>query len=171
MATTLALASPAAAKDKSKPAKPAARTWKTVVDHVLANGTPRPLRAPLSRQLGFNSDDVATTALRYKSSDTPDKMTHSVHVVTAKGADGKSIPMEIVLGSRATHEKDGVKSIDDFFVRTTLDGRITAAFSSKGPAGNVVEQKISPDSPAALAAFKIEETIHLKSMSLQKLSR
>lgn len=174
LATSLAFGSSASAKEKTekkKPARQAARTWKTVVDYVFANGTARPLKAPLSRNLGFDSDEIATIALRYKSDDTPDKMTHALHVISAKDKEGKSYPAEFVLGNRISVQKDGVKSIDDFFLRTDLNGRIIAAFTSKGPAGHVIENKLAPDSPEAIATFKAEAKMHLKTMDLQKLSK
>ena len=98
-------------------------------------------------------------------------MGHALYVISVKDNEGRFLPKEIVLGNRIAIQKEGVKSINDFLVRTDLNGKIIAAVISKGPAGHVVENKLAPDSPEAIAGYKAEEMIHLKTMDLQKLSK
>lgn len=171
MAATIASTSPASAepKEKAKAArKQAARTWKNVVDYVIANGSDRELLSPTTQLLGFNSEEVATKALRYKSEDSPDKMSHAVYVISDE-RDGTPAPREIVLGNRISVTKDGVKSINDFLVRTDLTGKIISAATSKGPAGQVKETILSPNSPIAVAGFNNERTIYLETVDLHLL--
>lgn len=166
LAAVVSLISPVSAKEKKIPA----RTWKTVVDYVVANGAERKLSAPTIKLLGFDAAEITTKALRYKSDDSPDKMSHAIYVISAKGADGKSSPKEIVMGYRVAVTKDGVKSIDDYFLRTDLSGHIISAATSKGPAGHVTETILSTESPEAIAIYKVEQTIHLKTMDMKRLS-
>lgn len=172
MAAMIGFASPAYAKpkEKKKPVKQTARTWKNVVDYVIANGSDRKLKAPTTKLLAFNSDEVETKALRYKSDDSPDKMSHAVYVISVE-QDGKPTPSEIILGNRISVTKDGVKSINDFLVRTDLTGKIISAATSKGPPGQVVENILAPDSAEAIAGYKAEQEIHLKKMAIQKLTQ
>lgn len=168
LAASLALGSPVSAKDK--PAK-AERTWKMVIDYVLANGTERKLQLPTTKLLGFESEEIATKALRYKSDDAPDKIGHAVYVVLIQDKDGNTLPHEIVLGSRAAVIKDGVKSINHFLVRTDLNGKIISAASIKGPADHFIEKTLLPESKEAIAGHKSELEIHLRTMDLQKLTK
>lgn len=172
MAAMIGVASPASAKakEKKKPAtKQVTRTWKNVIDYVIANGSDRKLMAPTTKLLGFTSEEVRTKALRYKSDDSPDKMSHAVYVVSDE-QDGKLTPREIVLGNRISVTKDGVKSINDFLVRADLNGKMISAATSKGPAGQVVEKVLAPDSGEAISGFKGEQDVHLKTMDLRKLT-
>ena len=173
MAAMIGLASPASAKpkDKKKVGKEqATRTWKNVIDYVMVNGSDRKLLAPTTKLLGYNSDEVLTKALRYKSDDSPDKMSHAIYVIS-EVQDGKSAPREIILGNRISVTKNGVKSINDFLVRTDLNGRIISAATSKGPSGHVVESILPPDSDEAIIGHKAEQKIHLQTMDLRKLTQ
>jgi hypothetical protein len=171
LTAVLAFGSPVSAKEKKTAAKASVRTWKTVVDYVLANGVDRTLKAPLSRKLGFDSDAVATKALRYKNDDTPDKKTHAVYVLYTQDKDGKQIPKEFVLGNGIVVVKDGIKSVEDLFIRADLSGKIITAITSKGPSGQIEEIVLAVDSPAAIAGFKAEQSVHLNTMDLKKLSK
>lgn len=143
----------------------------TVVDYVLANGTERTLKAPLTRNLKFGSDEIITRALRYKLADSPDKKNHAFYVVFTKNDDGKLVPKEFVVGNAFVVRNDGAKSVEDFFARVDLNGNIVAAVTSKGPAGKVIETIHPADSPAAIATLEAEKLLYLKTMDLQKLSK
>lgn len=161
------IAPPISAKDKKNPA----RTWKTVVDYVFANGTERTIKGPLSRHLGFESDVVVTKALRIKLSDSPDNKNHAFYVISSEDSQGKPLPKQFVVGNAVVVKNDGPKSVDDFFVRADSNGNIIAAVSSKGPAGQVQETVLTPDSPEAVAGLKSEQTIFLKTIALEKLRK
>lgn len=109
--------------------------------------------------------------MRYKSDDSPDKMSHAIYVISAENENGKSFPKEIVMGYRVAVIKDGVKSINDFLLRTDLSGQIISAATSKGPAGHVTETILSKESPEAIEIYKTEETMHLKTMDLKTFSK
>ncbi len=143
----------------------------TVVDYVLANGMGRTLKAPLTKNLKFESDAVSTKALRYKLGDSPDKKNHAFYVVFTGNEDGKLVPKEFVVGSAFVVKNDDAKSVEDFFLRVDLNGNIVAAVSSKGPSGKVIETIHPPDSQEALTALKAEKLLHLKTMDLEKLSK
>lgn len=174
MAAMIGSASPASAKskEKAKAAKTqAARTWSTVIDYVFANGTERTLKAPLSRRLGFDSDAVVTKALRYKLADSPDKKNHAFYVLSAENSEGKPHPTGFVIGNAVAVTIDGVKSVTDFFWRVDLNGNIITAVKSEGPAGQVKETVLTPDSPEGIAGFKTERKIYLETMDLKTLSK
>ncbi|MBI4062186.1 MAG: hypothetical protein HY403_12250 [Elusimicrobia bacterium] len=147
------------------------RTWETLAKYVLTNGTDRVLRAPLSKNLGFESDTVTTRALRYKSDDTPDKKTRALYVISTQSKDGKLIPKEIVLGNAAIVKRNGAKYVDGFDVRINLTGKLIAAVNSEGPMGLVEQTKLASDTAETIAAYKAEELIHLRIMDLRKLSK
>lgn len=169
LATLVGLGTPVSAKDKEKKA-PAARTWKNVVDYVLANGADRKLKMPGTKLLGFDSEEVPTKALRYKSDDSPDGKGHAIHVISTLDKDGKPSPREIVLGNRVAVTRGGVKYIDDFIVRTDLNGKLISAATLKGPATNPVEAIIPVDSTETVSGFKGEQRIHLNTMDFVKFS-
>lgn len=78
--------------------------------------------------------------------------------------------MEFILGNAAVVDKR-TRSVEDFFLRVDLDGRIIAAATSIGPEGLVHQTILSPDSPDAIAGFKAEQAIYLKSMDLNRLTK
>jgi len=167
LASLIGFGVPVSAKEKNAPA---ARTWKNVVDYVLANGADRKLKLPGTKLLGYDSEEVPTKALRYKSDDSPDGKGHAIYVISALDKDGKSSPKEMILGNRIAVTKDGVKSINDFIVRTDLNGKIISAATLKGPASKPIETILLVDSPEVAAGFKGEQMIHLKTMDFNKFS-
>ncbi len=167
LATLVGFGAPVSAKEKKAPA---ARTWKNVVDYVLANGADRKIKLPGSKLLGYDSEEVPTKALRYKSDDSPDGKGHAIYVISALDKDGKSSPKDMVLGNRIAVTKDGVKSINDFIVRTDLNGKIISAATLKGPATSPIETILPVDSAEVIAGFRGEQTIHLKTMDFNKFS-
>lgn len=163
------MSAPASAAESKKAPGRAPRTWKAVAEHVLANGADRTLKAPLTRDLGFDADVVATKALRYRPEDSPDRKSHAIYVISAPGQDGKLTPKEFILGNGFEIDQNGAKIVEDIFLRADLSGKLVAAARSKGPAGHAEEKKL-PRSSAA-AAFEAERRIHLRAMDLNKLSK
>jgi hypothetical protein len=170
VAAVFAGAPSSAAEAKKAPGR-APRTWKAVADYVLANGSDRTLKAPLTRDLGFDSDAVATKALRYRPEDSPDRKSHAFYAISAPGKDGKPALKGFILGNGFEADQNGAKIVEDIFLRADLDGKLIAAARSKGPAGHAEEKKLSRSSPAAVKTFDVERKIHLRTMDLTKLTK
>ena len=142
-----------------------------IAEHVIKNGTERKLKAPLSRNLGFNQDVVVTRAMRHKSDASPDNKSHAFYVIYSTGKDGKLAPQEIVLGNAQIIERDGQKYVDGFDARTDLKGNLLAAVKSSGPAGQVAQNPLPTDSQAAIDAFNAERSIHTEKLDVSKLTK
>lgn len=180
LAALIALAPPVSAKEKKKPVKQAATapkksekiTFRQIADYVLKNGDDQTIDAPISRNLGFTSNEIKTKALRHKSKVSPDKKSHGFYVIFSKDADERLIPMEIVLSNtRITVGSDGAKYVDGFNAKLDLNGHLLAAVSSKGPSSNVTQHPLAPDSPEAIALYKDEASIHLEKMEMTTLTK
>lgn len=180
LATLITLGSPVSAKEKKKPAKQTATTpkklekitFRQIADYVLKNGDDQTIDAPISRNLGFTSDEITTKALRHKSKVSPDKKSHGFYVIFSKDADEHLIPMEIVLSNtRITVGSDGAKYVEGFNAKLDLNGHLLAAVNSKGPSNNVIQYPITPDSPEAIALYKDEASIHLEKMEMTTLTK
>ena len=180
LASLIALAPPVSAKEKKKPAKQTETApkksekvaFRQIADYVLKNGDDQTIDAPLSRNLGFTSDEIATKALRHKSKVSSDKKSHGFYVTFSRGKDEHLIPMEIVLSNaRITIGSDGAKYVEGFDAKLDLNGHLLAAVSSKGPFGKVIQSPMAPDSPEAIALYKDEASIHLEKMEMTTLTK
>ncbi len=173
-ALLLALSASAAPSTKKAPPKTVKKTIVTVrmvADHVFSTGMDIPISTPLSRNLGYTIDEVPTKALRHKASVSPDKRSHAFHVISSPDKDGKITPTEIVLASSLVLKKDAGKSVDGFFARADLNGKLIAAVVSQGPEGHTEERALPIDSTEAIMNFKTEMALQLEKMDFKKLSR
>lgn len=177
MATIIGSASPASAKPSSKskekktPEKVAARTWKAVAEFVLKNGVEHPIKAPASRTLGYDSDEVAAKLLRIKTAASKDKKEHSVSVTYASEEKGNLRPKEVVLGVIFVEVVPSGQQIDSFRLRLDLNGKLISVMHSTGIVGQVLQKSLATDSPEANAVYKAESTLHLETHPLDKLTR
>lgn len=169
-ALLIALGSPASSKEKKKAAKQA-RTWKTVVDYVFKNGDEDSIKAPASRTLGYDSDEVSAKSLGIDDDKSKDGRDHSIFVVYAKDTAGISIPKEIVLGVIRVKGTESKKEIDGYEIRMSLDGGPIRGMHAKGVVGHVVQQTLPPDSKELLSMFKKESALYLKEIELAQLTR
>lgn len=153
-------------------AKKSANSFRGIADHVLKNGVDQTIDAPLSRNLGFQSDEVPTKALRHKSKTSADKKSHGFYVTFSKDEEGRLIAEEIVLSNALISVgSDGQKNVEGFDARIDLDGRLLAAVSSAGPYGKVIQSPLNPSSSQATKLFKSEASVHLEKMDMASLSK
>lgn len=171
LASLLAFGSPVSAKEKKKPAKQAARTWKTVVDYVFKNGDEDPVMAPASRTIGYDSDEVNARSLGIDQAKSKDGRDHSIFITYEKDGAGTSIPKEIVLGSIHVKESDSKKEIDSYRMRMSLDGGLISGMHATGIVGQVVQQALPADSKELLAVFKKECGLYLREIDLSQLTK
>lgn len=167
----IAFGSPASAKEKKKPAKQSARTWKNVVDYVFKNGGDDSIKAPASRTLGYDSDEVFAKSLGLDADKSKDGREHDIFVIYEKEGTDTLIPKEIVIGSIRITEVDSKKKIDSYRIRMSLDGTLIQGMHATGAAGHVVQQALPPDSKELLTVFKNESNLNLKELDLAKLTR
>lgn len=170
--TLVLIAGPALAgpKPSNKPAAPkkAARTWSSMVDHVMANGGNDSEKAPASRTLGFDADTVPTKGLYIDQDDSPDKREHSISVVYDT-IDGKLRPKEIVLERMKVLEKDKVQEIASNRIRVDLNGKAIQGMAADGVVGKVRQRPLAADSPEAKKFLADETSFWLKQVDLSKL--
>lgn len=174
MVAVIGFASPASAKPKEKKKaekEQAPRTWKMVAEHVLKNGSEHPIKAPSSRTLGYDSDEVAAKTLRIKSSASNDKKEHSIRVTYRLSEKGAQVPNDLVLGTTFVETVPEGKKIDASGLRITTDGRIVSAMRATGVVGEVEQKVLAPDSPEAKEAYRIESLLLLKSIKLEQLTQ
>lgn len=169
LAAVFAGVSPASAKEKKKPAKQA-RTWKTVVDYVWKNGGEDSIKAPTSRTLGYESDEVFAKSLGLDANKSKDGREHTIFVVIGKNESEEAVPKEIVLGSILITDVDSKKSVDSFRIRTTLDGTVIQGMHATGIAGHVVQKSLPADSKELKNIFKKESDLALKDIDLSRLT-
>ncbi|MDD5304595.1 MAG: hypothetical protein PHS14_15980 [Elusimicrobia bacterium] len=169
LAALLAFGSPASAKEKKKPAKQAARTWKTVVEYVFKNGTDWPIKAPSSRTLGYGSDEVLAKGLSIADDKSKDGKEHSVCITYEIDAKGVQRPKEIDLGTMLVKETSGQKEIEAFRMRMSLDGTLLGAMHATGIVGHVKQLALMPDSKEIRAVFNSERDLYLKQIELAQL--
>lgn len=171
LAAALAAGSPLSAKEKSKPAKKAARTWQTVVDYVFKNGDEDSFKAPATRTLGYDVDEVFAKSMGLDEDKSKDGRDHSIFVVYDKDEAGVAKPKEIIFGSILVKETESAKEIDSYEIRATLAGSIIRGMRAKGIVGQVVQTALPPESKELLAFYKKESAFYLKEIDLAQLTK
>ena len=170
LATLIAAPPPASAKEKKKPVKPVVRTWKTVVDYVLKNGGEDSIKAPASRTLGYESDEITALSLGLDAEKSKDGREHTIFVVYEKTGTDAATPKEIVLGSIHITSVDSKKHVDSYRIRLKLDGTLIGGMHATGAVGHVVQEAMSSDSKVLLSVFKNESNLSLKEIDLAQLT-
>ena len=155
----------------AKPAAKAAsvRTWKTLIDHMLANGSVDYIKAPTSRTLGFDSDKVEVKGLYLKSGDSSDGREHSFEVVYDMTDKKVVLPREIVIARIRITEKNPIKDIDANRLRLSLDGNPIKGMHASGIVGKVKQVALNGDSLEAKEFLAAERKFWLKEVDLAKL--
>jgi hypothetical protein len=172
MAAMIGFASPASAKPKeTKPTKKVARTWTTLIDHVLKNGDEDPIQGSTARTLGYDSDDVYAKSLGIDADKSKDNREHGIYVIAEKDKTGTLIPKEIVLGAISIKEAGSQKEIDSYRVRMTLDGKIIRGMHATGIVGNIIHEILPIDSKALSSVHKAESSLYLKEIELSQLTK
>ena len=169
LASLIAFVPPASAKEKKKPAKQAARTWKNIVDYVFKNGTEWPIKAPSSRTLGYGLDEVQAKGLSIDEEKSKDGKEHSVCITYEIDAKGIQRPKEIDLGTMLIKETAGQKEIEAYRMRMSLNGAILGAMHATGIVGRVKQSALTPDSKEIQAVFNSERDLYLKQIELAQL--
>ena len=144
---------------------PAAKSWKFVIERVMAKGVERPIKAPTAKNLGYDRDEVGAKTLRIKSAVSADKREHSVAIVY-----DKTIAKELVLGTMLVTDTPKGKSIDGYRLRAKLDGTVISAMHSSGIVGEVEQTVLKPDSPEVKALLAAESELYLKKTPLDQLT-
>ena len=150
-------------------AKPAAKvkrpkSWDKLVAFVLAKGVNKSIKAPLSRNLGYDQDAVATKAVRYKRSSAPDGREHVINAVYEKKG-GTPVMREVTLDvSRLSNVGNG-NHIDGYSFRLKPDGAPIAVVHSKGDLGDVVQTPLKIDSPEVQSELAAEKKFLTETMS------
>lgn len=172
---SFANAVPAKEPAKSKPAaskstKKIATTWNSLIDYALKNGIDRPLKAPLSRKLGFDSDLVPTKAMRVKAESSHDKFDHSIYVSYDVNSEGKTIPLSVVLSKTMTTRSEAGLHVRSFIIRVDPAGKVLNALRTSGLRGNVEQTVSDPSETSIKSDSEYEMTYFLKSIRLETLS-
>lgn len=172
---SFANAVPAKEPAKSKPAaskstKKIATTWNSLIDYALKNGIDRPLKAPLSRKLGFDSDLVSTKAMRVKAESSHDKFDHSIYVSYDVNSEGKTIPLSVVLSKTMTTRSEAGLHVRSFIIRVDPAGKVLNALRTSGLRGNVEQTVSDPSETSIKSDSEYEMTYFLKSIRLETLS-
>lgn len=160
-----------AAKEKKKAAKQAARTWVTLVDYVLKNGGEDSLKAPATRTLGYDSDEIFAKSMGIDNDKSKNGLDHSIYIITDKSDSGISNPKEIVLTTTRVKERDSQKEIDGFEIRMTLAGVPIRGLRATGIVGHVIQQALPPDSKELISVHRNESSFYLKDIDLAKLTK
>jgi hypothetical protein len=171
LATLIALGSPVSAKEKKKPVKQAARTWKILIDHVIKNGDEDPIQGSTARTLGYDSDDVYAKSLGIDENKSKDHREHGIYIVCEKDKSGSLTPREIVLGSISVKEVDSQREIDSYRVRMSLDGKVIQGLHATGIVGHVIQEALQRDSKTLLSIYKAESSLYLKEIDLAQLTK
>lgn len=167
----VAFGSPLSAKDKKKSEKSSARTWKTLIDHVVKNGDEDPIQGSTARTLGYESDYVYAKSMGIDTEKSTDNREHGVYVVCDKNKSGALIPKEIVLGAISVKETGSEKVIDGFRVRMSLDGKVIRGMHATGVVGHVVHEILQKDSKTLLSVYKAESSLYLNKIDLAQLTK
>lgn len=178
LALSIALSDGLSAKESTKTGSKSgegkgapARTWKSLVDHMVKNGVHYATKAPSSRTLGFDSDIVNTRGLYLKAADAKDGSEHSF-VVVYDLTDKKVVhPREIILGRIRVSEENAVKEIDTMRLRLSLSGDPIKGMHAAGVVGKVKQTPIAGDSKDAKEFLATERAFWLKEVDLKKLVR
>jgi hypothetical protein len=133
--------------------KPRPLTWETLAERVIKDGVDHPLRAPLSRNLGYDADIVPTRAVRYVSGHTPDGLEYEIFVIVKTSKDRTEKPSEIVVDGTQVETKSKGRYLSGYDIRFTPDGRILDAMKASGYLGQVVQSRLSPSDPFVRATF------------------
>ncbi len=171
LASLIALAPPVFAAEKKKPTKQATRTWKTVVDYVFKNGGEDSIKAPASRTLGYDSDEIFAKSLGLDADKSKDGREHDIFVIYEKDGGAASIPKEIVIGNMSVTDVGSNKKIDSYRIRISLDGAVIQGMHATGLAGHVIQRALPPDSKELLTVFKNESNLNLKELDFSKLTQ
>ncbi|MDE2491508.1 MAG: hypothetical protein KGM24_11715 [Elusimicrobia bacterium] len=167
VAAPLSAAPSQSAKPRSKPAarhrkhhKPRPLTWERLAERVVKEGVDsHPLRAPTTRNLGYDADVVPTKAVRYTSKQTPDGWEYDIYVVTSRT--GK--PAEIVVAVTKVRTESKARYLDGFNVRFTPSGRILGAMRASGFVGRIVQTPLLPSEHSVRDRFEsIQKMLLLK---------
>lgn len=171
LSAMIGFAAPASAKpkEKAKAVKKTARTWKTVVDHVFKNGADWPIKAPSSRTLGYESDEVPAKGLSIDDDKSKDGKEHSICVVYAVDEKGVSRPTGIDIGTMLVKEIASGTEIDGYQIRMSLDGTPISAMHATGIVGKVKQVALSPEAKEIKALFAAESALYLKDVDLKQL--
>lgn len=171
LAAALAAGSPLSAKEKTKPAKKAARTWQTVVDYVFKNGGEDSITAPASRTLGYEADEVFAKSLGLDEDKSKDGREHTVFVIYEKDGNGVPKYKDIVLGSIKITGSGPKTEVDSYRIRISLKGKLNQGMHATGMVGEVVQQPLSADSKELTMVFKSESNLILKELDLAQLTQ
>lgn len=151
--------------------KKTVRTWKAVADYILKNGTANSIKAPMSRTLGYDSDEIPAKTLRIKSAESKDKKEHAIRVTYIVNEKGAVIPIDLLLGITLVEVIPEGRKIDGFGIRITPDGRIVSAMRATGIVGEVEQKALSVDSAEVQRVYNAESILHLKTINLEHLTQ
>ncbi|MBI5246605.1 MAG: hypothetical protein HY923_05445 [Elusimicrobia bacterium] len=163
--------SPASAKDSKKPAKQAARTWKTVIDYVMKNGADDAIIASAARTIGYGSDAVDSKALCIEDDKSKDGWEHDIDIVYEKDDKGIIKPKELVIGTIKVKTSGENQEIESYRIRVSLDGSPIRGMRATGLVGHVVQTPLPGDSPELLRIFKKESSLYLREIELTSLTK
>lgn len=170
----LALLLSGGAANSAKPEAKASskRTWRTLVDHMLVNGSADSIKTHSARTMGFDTDKVETKGLYLKAADSKDGCDHSFEVVL-EATDKKEVstPREIVLGRTRVTEINSIKSVEGNRLRISLDGHPIRGMHASGIVGKVKQDVMRGDSQDAKGFLSAEGKFWLKEVDLAKLSQ
>lgn len=157
----------------AKPAKTSSgsgKTWGMLVEHVLKRGGEWPIKAPMSRTLGYDSDSVPAKSLGIEQEKSKDNREHSVFVVYEVGDKGVPRAKEVILANLQVTMKDGKRQVDGYDARATLDGKLVGGMRALGEEGKVIQTGLKADSPELKAFFASERDNFLNKLNWKKLS-
>ncbi|UPT73001.1 MAG: hypothetical protein M0D55_13975 [Elusimicrobiota bacterium] len=171
----LLVASTAQSADKKKPSSKKAtskpvRTWKAVVDHAWKIGTEWPLKAPSTRTLGFDADEIKAKGVSLDDDKSKDGMEHAFRVIYEIDEKGNPQPKELSLGTTLVKEKPEGKEIDGYKMLVSLDGTLIRGMRANGLVGHVQQIALPSDSLELKKAFEAEKRFYLKEVDLAALT-
>ncbi|MBI2386388.1 MAG: hypothetical protein HYV14_10290 [Elusimicrobia bacterium] len=172
IAALIGFAAPASAKPKEKTKtakKQVARTWQAVADYVFKNGTDWPIKAPSSRTLGYESDEVPAKGLSIDDDKSKDGKEHSICVVYEVDEKGVPRPKGIDIGTMLVKETASGSEIDGYQIRMSLDGTPISAMHATGIVGKVRQVALPPEAKEIKALFAAESALYLKDADLKQL--
>lgn len=169
LASILGFASPLSAKEKKASSKKPVRTWSAVVDYVFKNGEEWPIKAPSSRTLGYDADEVPAKGLSIDDDKSTDGQEHSICIVYKIDEKGNKKPTGIDIGTMRVKEINSGKEIDGYQIRMSLDGKPISAMHATGIVGHVKQQALTADAKEVKALFAAERDLYLKNIELTQL--
>lgn len=169
LAALIAAAPPVSAKEKKKSVKQASRTWKTIVDYVFKNGTEWPIKAPTSRTLGYDLDEVKAKGLSIDDDKSKDGKEHSICIVYVVDEKGVSRPEGIDIGTMLVKEIGSTQEINGYQIRMSLDGAPISGMHATGLVGQVKQVALKPDSNEIKGVLAAETDLYLKTIMLSQL--